>query len=204
MRLRPDRALLTAFLAVYGVACLASPKTWRLLDAVNLAIHETGHIVFTPFGQVMHFLGGSLLQLLIPLAFVASFLRRGDRHAASVCLWWVAQNCWNISVYVADARARELPLVGGSVHDWWWLLRRAGWLSLDQQLARSVHFAGVVLFVAAIAWGLSTLRERESDPLESEDAALREWIGHGQPSGVAERPDRGVTGSTERAGRHGQ
>jgi len=39
-----------------------------------------------------------------------------------VALWWVAQNLWNISVYVKDARAEELPLVGGGEHDWNYLL----------------------------------------------------------------------------------
>lgn len=30
------------FLAVYGFVCLRAPEEWRLLDGVNLAIHETG------------------------------------------------------------------------------------------------------------------------------------------------------------------
>lgn len=49
--------------------------------------------------------GGTLFQLIVPLAFVVYFWRRGDRHAASVPLWWVGQNCWNIARYVADAHA---------------------------------------------------------------------------------------------------
>ena len=105
MTSRHARLALTAFLAIYGIVLLREPASWSLLDAVDLAIHEAGHIVFTPLGRTMHFLGGSLFQLLVPAAFVIEFVRRGDRHAASVCLWWVAQNCWNISVYVADARA---------------------------------------------------------------------------------------------------
>ena len=153
MRTRHARAALTAFLAFYGLLLLRDPASWSFLDAVDLAIHETGHIVFTPLGRIMHFLGGTLFQLLVPLAFVVEFVRRGDRHAASVCLWWVAQNCWNISVYVADACAQQLPLVGGGVHDWAWLLRRWGWLSRDQELSRAVHALGVVVFLASVAWG---------------------------------------------------
>ena len=111
------RLALTIALALYGIPSLLHPDAGRLLDSVDLAIHETGHLVFGPFGEVIGFAGGTLFQLIVPMAFVVYFFRRGDRHAATVPLWWVAQNCWNISVYVADARTQELPLVGGGEHD---------------------------------------------------------------------------------------
>ena len=38
--------------------------------------------------------------------------RRGDRFAGFACLWWVAHNCWDVSIYVGDARSRVLPLLG--------------------------------------------------------------------------------------------
>ena len=34
------------------------------LRAVDLAIHETGHLVFAPFGEIITALGGTLFQLL--------------------------------------------------------------------------------------------------------------------------------------------
>ena len=115
---RPSRSrlALTGALALYGVPCLLAPEAGRLLDAVDLAIHETGHLVFGPFGEFLGFLGGTLFQLIIPAAFAVSFWRRADRHGATVALWWVAQNCWNVSVYVRDARTQSLPLVGGGEH----------------------------------------------------------------------------------------
>lgn len=168
MTARSGRLALTAFLAVYGIVLLRDPSSWSFLDSVDLAIHETGHLVFTPLGRTMHFLGGTLFQLIVPMAFVVEFVRRDDRHAASVCLWWVAQNCWNISVYVADARARALPLVGGGEHDWAYLLRRAGLLAQDQQLSRMIHFAGVIIFIAAIAWGIQAIRAAAKEAREEE------------------------------------
>jgi hypothetical protein len=113
------RQLLVVALFVYGIVCLRDPGTFRLLDNVDLAIHETGHLVFAPFGEFLGFLGGTLLHLLFPLLFYGYFLRQQDRFAASVLLWWVAQNLWNISVYMADARAQRLPLVGGAVPTSW-------------------------------------------------------------------------------------
>ena len=119
---RAGRLALTAVLALYGFRLLLHPEAGSLMDSVDLPIHETGHLVFAPFGEFLQFLGGTLFQLIMPSAFVVYFARRRDPHAASVALWWVAQNFWNISVYVADARSEILPLVGGGEHDWAFLL----------------------------------------------------------------------------------
>jgi hypothetical protein len=152
---RLARLAFLVVLALYGVMSLRSPGDGRLMDSVDLAIHETGHLVFAPFGEFLTMLGGTLFQLLLPTAFVAHFLRRKERFGAAVCLWWVAQNCWNISVYVADARAQELPLVGGGEHDWFYLLSALRWLENDLALARAVHGAGVLIFIASLALGLA-------------------------------------------------
>ena len=155
----PDRRArlgLTIALGLYGLFLLLRPGHFGWLDAVDVAIHETGHLVFSPFGELIHVLGGTLFQLIIPSAFVWYFARRGDRHAASVALWWVAQNLWNIAVYVQDAQAQELPLVGGGEHDWAYLLDVAGLLERDQLVGGLVRLAGAVVFAIAILWGLAT------------------------------------------------
>ena len=59
--MRRARLALTAVLAVYG-----------------------GFLILNPGGEFIGFLGGTLMQLLIPAIFVAYFWRRGDRHAAMV------------------------------------------------------------------------------------------------------------------------
>jgi hypothetical protein len=164
---RRVRVLLTLALALYGIPCLLRPGTGRALDAVDLAIHETGHLVFAPFGEFMGFLGGTLFQLALPAAFVVYFWRRTDRHAATVALWWVAQNCWNVSVYVADARAQELPLVGGGEHDWAYLLGRLGWLAYDNAIALDVRVLGAGIYTYAIVAGLRYASGPEPRPAES-------------------------------------
>jgi hypothetical protein len=164
---RAARLALTIGLAIYGLNIARHPDAGSLMDNVDLPIHETGHLVFSPFGDFMQFAGGTLFQLIMPAIFVAYFLRRKDRHSASVALWWVAQNFWNISVYAADARAQELPLVGGGEHDWAYLLGRLHWLAYDQRIARLVWTSGVAVFVAAIAMGLFAVAfVRPAAPLE--------------------------------------
>jgi hypothetical protein len=169
---RVARLAFLAFLAVYGVASLRAPGAGRILDSVDLAIHETGHLVFGPLGEVMGFLGGTLFQLILPVAFVTHFLWRDDRYGAAVCLWWVGQNCWNISVYVADARAQVLPLVGGGEHDWAYLLDAAGWLSHDLAIARAVHAMGVLLFLVALGLGLRAANSMPPSPAIEERGSI--------------------------------
>lgn len=148
---------------MYGLVLLLHPDRYGVLDSLDLAIHETGHLVFGPFGEFVGFLGGTLMQLIVPLAFSGYFLHRRDRHAASVTLWWVAQNFWNISVYVSDARAQELPLVGGGEHDWAYLLERLDLLPKDVAIGRAVHLLGVVLYVLSLVGGAATAGEQPGD-----------------------------------------
>lgn len=157
------RLAAVALLAIYGLICLVSPNTGRLLDGVDLAIHETGHLVFSPFGEIITALGGTLFQLIVPATFVAYFWRRRDRYAAGFALWWVAQNLWNISVYIADARVQILPLVGGGEHDWTYLLGEAGWLARELVVAQAVHTAGVVIYLIAL-WLAATGASRQPVP----------------------------------------
>lgn len=153
---------LAAALGLYGLFYILTPSHYGLLDHLDLAIHETGHLVFSPFGEFFTALGGTLLQLLLPAAFVWYFRRRGDRFAAGVALWWVAQNCLNIAVYVQDAQDQELPLVGGGEHDWAYLLGELGWLAHDQLVGQLVRVGGILLFLAAMVQCFATARSREA------------------------------------------
>jgi hypothetical protein len=141
-------------LFLWGAYDLAHPARGTLLDGVDLAIHETGHLVFAPFGEFVGVAGGTLFQLIMPLLFVGYFWRRNDRHAGSVALWWVAQNCGHIATYVADARVQVLPLVGGGEHDWAYLLGSTGYLAHDLGIARAIRATGVLLLAGSTVWGL--------------------------------------------------
>lgn len=159
------RRALTLGLAVYGAWCLARPDDFQWIDALDLPIHETGHLVFAWGGEVIGALGGTLFQLIVPLMFVVYFWRRGDRHAASVPLWWVGQNCWNIARYVADARAMELPLVGGGEHDWNYLLTVWDVLPSDIRIAGDIRFFGTLIAATSLWIGWRALAQRNPSSL---------------------------------------
>jgi len=151
---------LTTGLALYGFYLITHVGQYGFMDSVDLPIHETGHIVFSPFGEFIQFLGGTLFQLIVPIVFVIYFWRRKDLHSASVVLFWVAQNFWNIAVYVQDARAQELPLVGGGEHDWAYLLGRLGWLRHDIGIGRGVRLVGIAVFVYSVVLGFRRAGKR--------------------------------------------
>ena len=154
------RAAFLALVALYALARLRNPEHWDLLDEVNLAVHEAGHLVFSPFGETLTILGGSLFQIIVPAAFVVYFVRTRQRYAAGVVLAWAGVSLLNVSRYIGDARAQDLPLLGGenTIHDWWYLLINRDLLSYDLTIARWVHFAGAVCFLAALVTGISALR----------------------------------------------
>ena len=169
------RGALTLVLAIYGWQCLRTPGTYRWLDSLDLAIHETGHLIFAFGGEFLTLLGGTLFQLFVPIAFVVALWRQGDRHGASVPLWWLGQNCWNISVYIKDARAQELPLVGGGEHDWTLMLAELDWLHRDQAIGGVVFLVGFLLYVAALILGWRALASGD-EPDSSRSRMDGGWV----------------------------
>jgi hypothetical protein len=148
----------TAFLvvgAIYAMIRLTNPAWWDLLDDVNLAIHEAGHIVFGFFGDIPGVLGGSLFQIIIPAVFAGYFFRSRQRFSGAMTLLWVAQSMVNVSIYIKDARAQQLSLLGGenSIHDWWYILINWDLLQSDVRIGGFVHFLAAMLFTIALLLG---------------------------------------------------
>ena len=152
-----------------------SLSVWCFLDYVNLAFHEAGHIVFRLGGELLTVLGGTLMQLLVPIVLVVYFLvRQRQPFGSALCLWWLGESLANVSRYMADARALELPLVGGGEHDWTDLFYRFGLLSEPavNGISGGTHLLGVGIMLLGLAWGVffvlpGDLQGRISEALES-------------------------------------
>lgn len=171
-RVRLQAAGLVA-LSLY-VLWLVLAYRYHLLDGVNLLIHEAGHVVFSPFGEVLTALGGTLLQIAMPLAFLAHFHRARAPIAAAVMGVWTAESLMNVARYMGDAIAQQLPLVGGTVHDWHWLLSRWGIVRHAETLGGVLHTVAAVAAVAFVvrAWGvLSGDRATEVGRISQADEA---------------------------------
>lgn len=145
-----------ALIGVYGVVCALDPRTYRWLDFVNLVFHEAGHAIFGFFGEFIGILGGSVMQVLIPVVVTGYFLLHDQRWSGMVTMFWVGQSLFNVSVYVRDARTRALPLLGGedTIHDWSWILGHLHLLNWDQVLGGAVYALGLAALATSILGGL--------------------------------------------------
>jgi hypothetical protein len=172
---RIGRMVLVVALGVFTVRFAVSPLGRSAVESFlhfpNLVFHEAGHILFLPFGRFMNVLGGSLLQVVVPVVCAGTFLRQqGNRFGCAVCVWWAGQSLVDLAPYIADARALQLPLIGGRTgaevegHDWEFLLTRLGIMSWDMALGRLAHFVGIVIMLAALAWAVTlVIQRRELD-----------------------------------------
>lgn len=133
---------------------------------VHLVFHEAGHAIFMMIGAprgVMVFMGSGL-QVLFPLILAGAFyLKNKDAYGAAICLWWAGHAVLDVAPYIADARALELPLLGGGNgreiegHDWEYLLGAWGVAHLDTRIGAATALAGRSLMGMAFVWAAATL-----------------------------------------------
>lgn len=128
----------------------------NFLHGPNLIFHEAGHVIFSFFGTFMMILWGSLFQCLLPIGLTYIFLfREEDPFAASITLWWLGQNFTDVALYISDAGARALPLIGGmseEAHDWGNLLTMMDMVEYDFVLGIMTHYIGMIIMIVALAW----------------------------------------------------
>ncbi len=128
------------------------PATLWILDLINLYVHEAGHFFFSPLGRFLHILGGSLLQILLPLTLTVVTFREAPHHAAYP-LFWTGESLVNVSPYIADAPAMKLPLIAkGLIHDWNYLLR--GRLDWAEPLGEAAFLLGIITCTTAVGGGI--------------------------------------------------
>ena len=172
------RAALLALLAWWTARFVPHPlDAGRIIDSflhlINLPFHEAGHMIFSPLGEFMTILGGSLFQIIIPVVCAVAFARQQDWFSTSVCLWWAGENLVDLGPYIADARALQMPLIGGQTgaevygHDWEAILERLGWLHLDHAIGIGAHIAGSVVMVGSLALGVWCLLQGSPEQAEA-------------------------------------
>ncbi len=157
------RGVFLLFLSIW-TATLASRAvsvegTSSFMHVPNLVFHEAGHILFLPFGRFMTVLGGSLMQVLVPLACASAFLwQTRDAFGAAIAIWWAGQSLTDVAPYINDARDLQLVLLGGKTgaevegHDWEYLLNALGASHHDHAIALVVQITGTLTGCSARLW----------------------------------------------------
>ena len=157
-------AALLALSVYFGVRYYAMDiPGWEMsgtfLHGAMVPFHEFGHLLFMPFGEFMTLAGGSLAQWLMPLGFLALFsFRNRDNFAASLMLWWMGTQWIDLAPYAWDARDPQHILLSGrtgndGAHDYIDMLGDLGLLAHAHGVARVMHAVGLVVMLAAWAWG---------------------------------------------------
>jgi len=130
------------------------------MHRVDLVFHEAGHMIFMPFGQFMHVLGGSLGQLLMPAIVMGALIYKNrDNFGGSIGLWWLGESLKDLAPYINDARDLQLQLLTGhsqdvpETHDWANILLDLGLIFQEKKIAFAADAVGTLIMLLAMAWG---------------------------------------------------
>jgi hypothetical protein len=152
-------------LFLYQAAC--GSGALLAIDLVFVPIHEGGHLLFRFFGEFLAVAGGTILQLGVPLMLAAFFTFQRQVPGTAFCVFFFFEQFLPIATYMADARARELPLLTVNdsddvIHDWNYLFGRLGVLDHDTQIAQAARVLGWIGMVATLTWFVwRSLRESQ-------------------------------------------
>lgn len=144
------RAPLMLYLVYGGIRHLLNDQYRTWFAGITLGFHEAGHLLFSFFGNTMMFLGGSIMQLLVPFVAAVYLLKKQqDWFGFTVGGAWLSFSAWELGHYVYDAPRGRMPLVGFSGqphHDWETLLTR--WRLLNH----ADTFATIIYVFAFLTW----------------------------------------------------
>jgi hypothetical protein len=149
---RPVAIIAIAFYLLFLPYAALNRSNFLFLDYANLMIHEAGHPLFSPFGETLMILGGTLLELIVPFVCAAYFFFRRESTGVAFCSFWFFENFLYIGTYMSDARTVALPLVGSGEHDWGILFTQWNLLLHDQQIGHATRTLGWLGMLVSISW----------------------------------------------------
>ena len=145
------------FYVLFIYHALRAHGGFLLIDHVNLVVHEGGHLLFGFFGRTLGLWGGTLLELIVPLALAIYFVFQRHTTGAAFASFFFFENFLYIGTYMADARSQGLPLVTvgdaeeGS-HDWFNIFSSLGLLSYDRTIGGMTRVVGWLGMLATVGW----------------------------------------------------
>lgn len=136
----------------FALVLCSRPGFVFIVDHANLLFHEAGHPIVGFFSERLETYGGTIGQLVFPVLLAVGFWCKGQTLSFAGAAIWFFENWLNIARYMADARARVLPLVGGGDHDWHRIFSRWHVLQYDVAIATVVKTIGWMGMIAACVW----------------------------------------------------
>lgn len=125
-----------------------------VFTGANTWIHEAGHGFLFWAPLMVMIAGGTALQLGVPLGVTVLCLLKRYYQLLPIAAFWFFGNLPSVGVYISDAAAQKLPMLGGSdgIHDWHAMLEALGLLEADQVIGSTVWYTGVVGMTLSAVW----------------------------------------------------
>lgn len=136
-----------------GLGSILNTLLNKALNLVLIApIHEFGHFLFMPLGQMLCILGGSLLQILVPLFMSSLFFLQGKLRLAGVWLCILAYYQLDVAGYMSSAQNPGSVLLlsfdqNPETHDWFNLFKMWGLLEQSVLIAEYTRFLAIGLIL---------------------------------------------------------
>ena len=116
--------------ALWGFFAFVKHTEMPVFMFLDIAVHEIGHLLFQPFGELVMLIMGSGWEVAFPFFMGVVFIAwKRDFIAWGVCWAWSANSMADASRYIYDATRGELALLGGTgpdtMGDWERILGRS-------------------------------------------------------------------------------
>jgi hypothetical protein len=142
--------------AIYGWFAIVRDVQVPVLVFLDIAVHEVGHAIFAPLGNLVMLIMGTGFQILFPfVAGVVFAVWKRNLIAWGVCWAWSANAMCDGARYIYDAPRGELMLMGASdgLGDWSKILGPEHFdkLYLADRLSAQFRTVGIVTWSIAVA-----------------------------------------------------
>lgn len=130
------------------------------LYSINFGVHEAAHIALMFLPRIFVSAAGSLAEIAFALLLLLAAFKGKSYFAAVFTGLWVMFSFISAGLYMSDARAQSLPLIGPGeslVHDWYYVFSQLGWLNADTFIGGSMRTVGITIGVASLAFGIYTI-----------------------------------------------
>ena len=141
--------------AIYGWFAIVKNVQVPVLVFLDIAVHEIGHKVFSPFGNLIMLMMGTGTQILFPLVVGLVFgIWKRNFIAWGICWAWAASAMCDGARYIYDAPRGELMLLGAGdgLGDWSKILGPEHFdkLYLTDRLSSRLRTLGIVTWFVAV------------------------------------------------------
>jgi len=141
--------------AFYGWFAIVKNVQVPVLVFLDIAVHEIGHKVFSPFGNLIMLIMGTGTQILFPLVVGLVFgIWKRNFVAWGICWAWAASAMCDGARYIYDAPRGEMMLLGAGdgLGDWSKILGPEHFdkLYLADRLSSQLRTLGIVTWFVAV------------------------------------------------------